>query len=258
MNKISAFGIDVGSTTTKIVGVDSSGIMVWNYLEQTEPAIEKQLARFFGIVRENFGDLKDIPIIATGYGRKLVKQTTKVVTEITCHAKGVFKIFGHGGTLLDVGGQDSKVIVINSSGDVVDFTMNDKCAAGTGRFLEYTAGRLGYSVNEIGEIAMKTENEVPITSTCTVFAETEIISMISSGTDIALVLKGLHRSLIKRIIAMIKSVNFIPPLMLSGGVANNVAIREMIEEEMGEKTTLSPYPQFMGAYGAALLGLDNS
>ena len=258
MNKISAFGIDIGSTTTKIVGVDSSGLLLWKYLEQTEPAIEKQVSHIFDIVRENVGDLKDIPIIATGYGRKLVKQATKVVTEITCHAKGVFKIFGHEGTLLDVGGQDSKVIVINSSGDVVDFTMNDKCAAGTGRFLEYTAGRLGYSVKEIGEIAINSKSEVPITSTCTVFAETEIISMISSGTDIAFVLKGLHRSLIKRIIAMIKSVNFIPPLMLSGGVANNVAIREMLEEEMDEEIILSPHPQYMGAYGAALIGLENS
>lgn len=255
MLKISTLGIDVGSTTVKIVGVDNAGAITWHYLEQTEPLIEKQTARFFDMVKERVGDLKNIPVIATGYGRNLIKAATKSVTEITCHAKGIYKEFGHGGTLVDIGGQDSKVIVIDSKGKVIDFAMNDKCAAGTGRFLENTAGRLRLTVKEIGELAITADSEVPISSTCTVFAESEIISMISRGIDIHAILKGLHRSLIKRIVAMIRSVNFIPPLLLSGGVVNNTAIRKMIEEEMGEKVIMPTYPQLMGAYGAALIAL---
>lgn len=256
MLRIAALGIDVGSTTVKIVGINDTGEIAWHHLEQTEPSIEKQTTRFFDMIKEKIEDLKDIPVIATGYGRNLVKEAIKSVTEITCHARGIYKEFGHGGTLIDIGGQDSKVIVIDSKGKVIDFVMNDKCAAGSGRFLEYTATRLGYKINEIGDLAMKADIEVPISSTCTVFAESEIISMIASGKDTSSILKGLHRSLIKRIVAMIRSVNFIPPLLLSGGVVNNIAIRKMIEEEMGEKVIIPTYPQLMGAYGAALIALD--
>jgi len=253
MGKIVAIGIDVGSTTAKIVGINEDGELVWKYIEPADPRVEDQVDRFLELVKEETGTPEGIPIVATGYGRNLVHQATKRVTEITCHARGVFKQLGHGGTLVDIGGQDSKVIVIGPHGEVVDFTMNDKCAAGTGRFLENTAGRLRVKLEEMGNVALSSPEEVQISSTCTVFAESEIISMIAHGVKVEPILKGLHRSLVKRIVAMIRSVGLTPPLMLSGGVVKNPAIRRMIEEETGEKVILPTYPQFMGAYGAALI-----
>ncbi len=259
--KISAIGIDVGSTTAKIVGVDDSGEIIWKHIEYTEPRIEDQVDRFLKKLRDEMelsdDELKEIPIVATGYGRKLVHQAKKKLTEITCHARGVYKSLGHGGTLVDIGGQDSKVIVISNDGKVVDFTMNDKCAAGTGRFLENTAQRMKVPIEKMGELALEAPEEVKISSVCTVFAESEIISMIAHGVAVEPILKGLHRGLISRIVAMIRSVGLTPPLMLSGGVVKNPAIRKMLEDATGQKVILPKYPQLMGAYGAALIALEN-
>ncbi len=255
MGRVAAIGIDVGSTTAKIVGVDEGGEMVWRYIEPAHPRVEDQVDRFLRKMEEEVGPIEGIPIVATGYGRNLVHQANRKVTEITCHALGVFRQMGHGGTLIDIGGQDSKVIIIGPSGQVVDFAMNDKCAAGTGRFLENTAGRLMVKLDEMGDLALSSKEEVPISSTCTVFAESEIISMIAHGVPVEPILKGLHRSLVKRVVAMLRSVGLVPPLMLSGGVVKNPAIRRMIEEETGQKVTMPEHPQFMGAYGAALIAL---
>ncbi|MCK5540810.1 MAG: 2-hydroxyglutaryl-CoA dehydratase, partial [Deltaproteobacteria bacterium] len=138
---------------------------------------------------------------------------------------------------------------------VVDFAMNDKCAAGTGRFLENSAARMQVSIDEMGSVALSATEEVTISSTCTVFAESEIISMVAHGVAVEPILMGLHRSLIKRVVAMVRSVGLVPPLLLSGGVVKNPAIRKVIEEETKEQVFLPEHPQLMGAYGAALLAL---
>ncbi len=256
MVEIQALGIDVGSTTTKIVGVDQSGRMIWHLLEPAEPRVADQVERFLEAARQQTGPLIGIPLIATGYGRRLVSQATRQVTEISCHARGIFREFQHGGTLVDIGGQDSKVIAINSDGKVLDFVMNDKCSAGTGRFLENIANRLQIPLNNLGEAALSTSQEVSISSTCTVFAETEVISLIAHGTPLPSILRGLHRSLIKRIVAMIQTVGLSPPLILSGGVAQNPAICRLLQEETGEKVILPRFPQLVGAQGAALIALE--
>jgi len=260
-NGVCALGIDVGSTTVKIVGVDAEGNLAWHHLEQAEPRVEDQVERFLAITPpltsppQEGGKEGGLPLVATGYGRKLVRQAERSITEITCHARGVYRELGHGGTLVDIGGQDSKVIGISSKGDVVDFSMNDKCAAGTGRFLENTARRLGVPLERMGQVALAAAEEVSISSTCTVFAESEVISLIAHGVAVESILRGLHRSLIKRIVAMIRTVGLVPPLMLSGGVVQNQAIARMLEEETGEKVVIPQYPQLMGAYGAALIAL---
>ncbi|MDA3806725.1 MAG: acyl-CoA dehydratase activase [Thiomicrorhabdus sp.] len=253
--EIAALGIDVGSTTVKMVGVNPAGEMIWNHLEPVNPRVEKQVDAFLNKLKEEIDTLENIPLIATGYGRNLVRQAIKNVTEITCHAKGVYHQLGHGGTLVDIGGQDSKVIVIGDRGQVVDFAMNDKCAAGTGRFLENSAARMQVSIDEMGSVALSATEEVTISSTCTVFAESEIISMVAHGIEVEPILMGLHRSLIKRVVAMVHSVGLVPPLLLSGGVAKNPAIRKVIEEETKEPVLMPEHPQLMGAYGAALLAL---
>lgn len=256
MSNIKALGIDVGSTTVKIVGVDAEGQMIWHLLEQADPRVEDQVERFLERARLEAESLDKVPLVATGYGRGLVHQATRKVTEITCHARGVYWELRRGGTLVDIGGQDSKVIEISPEGKAVDFLMNDKCAAGTGRFLENTANRLRVPIERIGEEALSVSDEVPISSTCTVFAESEVVSLIAHGVSLATILRGLHRSLIRRIVAMIRTVGLVPPLMLSGGVVLNPAIRRMLEEEIGEKVTLPRYPQLKGAHGAALFALD--
>jgi predicted CoA-substrate-specific enzyme activase len=251
-----ALGIDLGSTTAKIVAVDETGRMLWHLLEQAEPRPEVQAGRFLETARQALGILDGVPIVATGYGRRLVHAAHRQVTEIACHARGIFHAFGHGGTLVDIGGQDSKVIAISPQGRVIDFAMNDKCSAGTGRFLENSAGMLRVPLDRLGDDALSAGDEISISNTCTVFAETEVISLLANGTPLGSILRGLHRALVRRIVALIYTVGLNPPLMLSGGVAHNPAVRHMLEQETREKVILPPHPQLVGALGAALLALE--
>ncbi len=246
-----SLGIDAGSTTIKIIGIDKNKKIVFEKIENTEPDIDKQVKRLLKNIK-----ISEIKIVVTGYGSNLIKFATKKVTEITCHATGAFYYFKKGGTLIDIGGQDSKVVIISDNGKVLDFTMNDKCAAGTGRFLENIAWRLKIPVERMGDIALNSEKEVNISSTCAVFAESEVISMLARGEELEAVIKGLHRALVKRIGAMANSLNIFPPLILSGGVSKNKAIQRMLKEELGFNILIPENPQIIGAYGAAILGID--
>ncbi len=254
-NQIHSLGIDVGSTTAKIVAIDESGQIIWYLVEQTEPLIEKQVQKLLGEATKFDSSATSAPLGATGYGRKLVNQADHHVTEIKCHALGAFRDMGHGGTLIDIGGQDSKVITIDTKGGVTNFVMNDKCAAGTGRFLENTAARLRIPIEEMGKIALSTTKEVPISSTCVVFAESEIISLIAHGTPIDQIVRGVHYSLIARVTSLVRSCG--PPscAILSGGVARNPAISALLEEKLSIEIGLPRLPQLMGAYGAALVAM---
>lgn len=255
--EIAALGIDVGSTTVKMVALNRAAKIVWHHLEAVDPRVGKQVESFLEKLDKEAAPAAGIPLVATGYGRNLVTMADKNVTEITCHAKGVFHQLGHGGTLIDIGGQDSKVVVIGPRGQVVDFAMNDKCAAGTGRFLENSAARMQVPVTEMGAVALSATEEVAISSTCTVFAESEIISMLAQGVEVEPILMGLHRSLIRRVVAMVRSVGLVPPLLLSGGVVKNPAIRKVIEDETREQVFVPEHPQLMGALGAALFALES-
>jgi len=258
VSALCALGIDVGSTTAKIVGIDSLGEIVWHCLEPAEPRVEQQVGRFLSLAQEQSPDGPPLPLVATGYGRHLVHLAARKVTEITCHARGIFRELAHGGTLVDIGGQDSKVIVLSARGDVVDFSMNDKCAAGTGRFLENTAARLGIPLAQMGPVALASKEEVPISSTCTVFAESEVISLLARGVAVEAILRGLHRALVRRIVAMVRAAGLVPPLMLSGGVAHNQAVCSLLEEETGERVMPALHPELTGAYGAALIALERA
>lgn len=253
-----ALGIDAGSTTCKAVAVDRDRrIVAWS-LEPMSPRVEDQTRATLAAFRADCAVFAEVPVFATGYGRKLVPDADRAVTEITCHARGVFADTGSAGTLVDIGGQDSKVIRIGPTGSPVDFAMNDKCAAGTGRFLEHTAGRLGVSLDELGPTALAAERAVRITSTCTVFAESEIISLVAHGEPVDRILLGLHAGLVSRILAMIRSVGLSPPLLLSGGVARNTAMVALLEQQSGQRVHLPSRPQLMGAFGAALLAADRA
>ncbi len=255
MSGLRALGIDVGSATIKIVGVDESGRLAWHVLETAQAKVEDQILHVLDIASREQG-AADLPLIATGCGRGLVRQAARRVTEITCHARGVFRELGHGGTLVDVGGQDAKVIAIGPRGEVTDFAMNDKCAAGTGRFLENAARRLDVSLEDMGRVALAAQDEARLSSTCTVFAESEIVSLLAHGVAVEPIVRGLHRALILRLVAMIRSVGLQSPLMLSGGVVRNPAIGRLLEEETGQPVIVPHHPQLMGAFGAALIALE--
>ena len=249
-----ALGIDMGSTTAKVIGVDRAGEIVHRQLEDTAPRMQAQAAR---LVADGWalGGGAQVPVVATGYGRKLVREAVRKVTEISCHARGVYRALGHGGTLIDIGGQDSKVIAIGEDGTVRNFAMNDKCAAGTGRFLEVVARRLQLSLDELGAAALRAEGEVSISTTCAVFAESEIVSLLAREEPLDHIARGLFRALCRRVAAMARSTGATPPILLSGGVALGTAVSHILGEELSEVVKTAAEPQFMGAYGAALFAL---
>ncbi|MDF1565671.1 MAG: acyl-CoA dehydratase activase [Deltaproteobacteria bacterium] len=253
--EIVGLGVDAGSTTTKLVGVDGRGERIFDRIEPTRPQLQLQVKGLLAVARAS-GAKEGTPVVATGYGRKLVEDADKRVTEITCHARGVFRSVHHGGTLIDIGGQDAKAIRFDDKGAVQDFAMNDKCAAGTGRFLEVVAGRLGHDLDEFAHLAANAGETTAISSTCTVFAESEIISLIAQGETIEAIARGLHTSLMGRIAALARSVTVTPPLLLSGGVARSPAAQRYLGEALGLPVEVPEGPQLMGAYGAALMALD--
>jgi predicted CoA-substrate-specific enzyme activase len=255
MGALAAIGLDAGSTTCKVAAVAADGALLASRIAPAQPRVAEQAAALVAEVAAEVGG-GPAPLVATGYGRKLVRGASKTLTEITCHARGVFRALGRTGTLVDVGGQDSKVIVIGAKGRAVDFAMNDKCAAGTGRFLEHTAARLDVALADLGPRALAAGREEAISSTCTVFAESEIIGLVARGADVDPILRGLHRSLVARLVAMVRGVGLVPPLMLSGGVARNAALAALLGEALGTPVLVPDAPQLMGAYGAALVGLD--
>ncbi|MCI4369024.1 MAG: acyl-CoA dehydratase activase, partial [Thermoplasmata archaeon] len=199
MSGAAALGIDAGSTTCKAVAVDAAGRIVGRRLEPASPRIDEQAARLLAELRTEVGG--DPPVGATGYGRKRVA-ASRVLTEITCHARGAFALLGRPGLLVDMGGQDTKVIRLGKGGEVLDFSMNDKCAAGTGRFLEVILARLHVPFDEVAGQVRRAGRAVPVSSTCTVFAESEVISLVARGEPLEGIVKGLHAALASRVAAL--------------------------------------------------------
>jgi len=245
-----AIGLDVGSTSLKAVAIDARGAVVASVVEPTHPRIEEHTRRVVEALRERLG-VTVLPIGATGYGRKRAA-ADKVLTEITCHARGAFHQLGVLGVLIDIGGQDSKVIRIGEGGSVLDFAMNDKCAAGTGRFLEVILARLHVPLAEVASTAERATRVVPISSTCTVFAESEVVSLVAQGEPLEAILAGLHAALASRVAALAGRLAHGQPLFLSGGVALNRAMVRALAEALGKEPQVVPDPQLVGALGAAL------
>lgn len=246
-----ALGVDSGSTTWKAVAVDASGAILAHRLAPTHPRIEEQTLRELAALREQVGAAQDIPVGATGYGRKQVRATRRV-TEITCHARGAFHQVGRSAVLVDMGGQDTKVIQIGPDGGVVDFAMNDKCAAGTGRFLEVLLSRLDVPWEEVAEQVAAAERSVSVSSTCTVFAESEVISLVAEGEPVEGILRGVHESLARRVAALAGALPPDAPVLMSGGVSLDAAMVRFLAEAVGRPVQVVPQPQLVGALGAAL------
>lgn len=251
-------GIDVGSLSTEVVIIEPGGKIAGYSIIQTgansTEAAEESLKR---ALKEALLKRSDIRyIVATGYGRVSVPFADKKVTEISCHGKGTFSLFPGVGTIIDIGGQDSKVIRIGERGKVIDFTMNDKCAAGTGRFLDVMAAKLQVSLEEMSELSMKARNEVGVSSVCTVFAESEVISLIAENHPREEIIRGLHRAVVNRVWSMVKSVGINGEVSMSGGVAKNKGVVQLIEEKLGARILVYSEPQIVGALGAAIIARD--
>ena len=253
-----AAGVDVGSTQTKAVVVDEDGTIVGKTVIDTGANVVSAAEKAYLLALQSGGVLEEQVgyIVGTGYGRYRVTFGDSQVTEISCHARGAVKLFPGTRTVLDVGGQDTKAIRVGNEGQVDDFTMNDKCAAGTGRFLGAASYALEIPLSELGPLAMKSTNPVRITTTCTVFAETEIISHLAKGNATEDVLMGVHQSIAQRCASLARRVGIAPEVTFTGGVSRNVAMVRLLEAELGTAINVSPDAHFCGALGAALFAHD--
>jgi len=194
-------------------------------------------------------------VIATGYGRINVPFADRQITELTCHARGVVSLFPNVRIAIDIGGQDAKGLKIRN-GKLIDFVMNDRCAAGTGRFLEVIAAALGLKLEELGEISLKSTNKVKISSTCTIFAQQEVVSRISEGTPLEDIVAGLHDAIASRVVKMVRRLKIEPDVVFTGGVAKNVGVVYAMKENLGCEVFVPEEPLLSGAIGAAILGKE--
>jgi predicted CoA-substrate-specific enzyme activase len=246
-------GIDIGSCTTKAVVVDQEGNMVGSHVCRSgidyQKAAEEALAIAVG------GKWDGIPILATGYGRHSLDFASGTKTEIACHARGAFAYVPRALTLVDIGGQDNKVIKLDDKGHRLDFRMNRKCAAGTGTFIEEIAAKIGIPLEQMDGMARKAEKRVKIGSYCTVFAYTEILSLIRAGVSPEELVRGVFESVVDRVMEMVPLADLV---MLCGGVvAYNPVVADIFKARVSGEVIVPPHPQLTGAYGAALIARES-
>ncbi len=246
-------GIDIGSTTSKCVilkdGTDITAASIVAAGTGTKGP-EEALKEVFE--RAGIGQDQIQYTVATGYGRKLFTGADSEVSELSCHARGVHHIFPDVRTIIDIGGQDAKVLALNDQGRMTNFLMNDKCAAGTGRFLDVMAGILQLEIGDLETLAAQAQETVKISSTCTVFAESEVISQLACGVKTPDLVAGICQSVAARVASLAKRIGVREMVAMSGGVARNGGVRAAMEKELGVQIRYSPMAQLMGALGAAL------
>jgi len=248
-------GIDAGSRAIKVVLIDADSLEIVGRGLADQGVEQDKLAAglFKKVLKSNGATAKDVAaIVATGYGRTAVSIADTTITEITCHAVGVHRLVPKARTVIDIGGQDSKLVRLDGAGKVRDFAMNDRCAAGTGRFLEVTAKRLGVELDALGRLAAKSRTPAAISSMCVVFAETEITGLLACGTDREDIVAGVQAAIASRIVAM-AGRNIEPPIVFTGGVAMVSGMTAALKTALGQAVTVAPEPQMTGALGAAIL-----
>ena len=254
-----AAGVDVGSTQTKAVIIDEARNIVSRALTDTGANVIRAAENAF---QESLraADLREEEVeyvVGTGYGRYKVTFGNTQVTEISCHGRGAVHMFPATRTVLDMGGQDTKAISVSDAGQILDFCMNDKCAAGTGRFLGAASSALDIPLDELGPTALTGERPVKISTTCTVFAESEVLSWLGKGKKIQDILLGVHESIATRSVGLLRRVGITSDVTFTGGVALNVAMIDALNRRMGLDMNVSGESHFMGALGAALFALDH-
>jgi predicted CoA-substrate-specific enzyme activase len=253
-------GVDVGSTQTKAVIVDETGGIVARILIPTGANVTRagetafvQACEAAGLPREAISY-----VVGTGYGRYKVTFGDAQITEITCHARGAHALFPGTRTVIDMGGQDTKAIRVGPDGAVIDFSMNDKCAAGTGRFLSAAADVTGVGLDEIGPLSLRAQSPVRLTSVCTVFVESDIMSYLAQRKSVEDILGGVHKAIATRTTALIRRVGIEDEITFTGGVSRNIGMVRALEQALGRPINVSADGHYVGALGAALFALDRA
>jgi len=254
-----AAGVDVGSTQTKAVVIDESRRIVGRALTDTGANVIRAAQNAYETALADAGVREEEVeyVVGTGYGRYKVTFGNRQVTEISCHGRGAAHMFPGTRTVLDMGGQDTKAIRVSPDGEIEDFCMNDKCAAGTGRFLGAASAALEIPLPELGPTALRAERAVKISTTCTVFAESEILSWLGKGRKVEEILLGVHQSIASRSIGLLRRVGIDPEITFTGGVARNEGMIRTLERGLDARLNVSEDSHYMGALGAALFALDS-
>jgi len=253
-----AAGVDVGSTQTKAVVMEAGVGIAARALVDTGANVTKAAEHAFHLAcREARVQPHDVGfVVGTGYGRYRITFGNAQMTEISCHARGASYVFPSTRTVIDMGGQDAKAISIGEDGQVLDFVMNDKCAAGTGRFLANAADVMGITLDEVGPLSLEGTRPVKLTTVCTVFVESDILSYLSMGKAPPDILRGVHLAIAKRTISLARRVSLEPAITMTGGVARNIGMVKALEEVLETQLQVSSDAHFMGAIGAALFALE--
>ena len=256
---IYVMGIDSGSTSTNAVILNGNREIVASAVIRTGAKSGESAQRILEEIlqKANLQRSDLTKIVSTGYGRVSIPFADENVTEISCHGKGAHYLNPEIRTILDIGGQDSKAIHLNEKGDVTDFVMNDKCAAGTGRFLEMMARTLEVDISELGPLSLKSTENIEISSMCSVFAESEVISLIAQNKETSDIAHGIHMAIAAKAISLMRRVGLEPGYMMTGGVAKNPGVVKVLEEQLKAPLFISEEPEIVGALGAALYGLEN-
>ena len=250
-------GIDIGSTMTKVVLMGKSGNLL-SFIKGPTGAEHRRLVNevMRQALKQASLQIDDISyIVATGYGRLNVPFADRQITELSCHARGVSSLFPNARTAIDIGGQDAKCMKTDN-GRLVSFVMNDKCAAGTGRFLEVTAATLAIKLEDMGDISLKATKKIQISNLCTIFAQQEVVALLSRGEKLENILAGLHDALASRVAALARRLGIEPDLVLTGGVAKNIGMVKAMKESLGCEIFVPEEPLLTGALGAALLAKE--
>jgi predicted CoA-substrate-specific enzyme activase len=251
-------GVDFGSTTGKAVILDGDGKVVASSVASKGSVSDEgvQIAIAEALQRAGIGISNVARTVSTGYGRRMLEVADASYTEITCHARGAVAMVPGARLVIDIGGQDSKVIAVDDNGLVAQFAMNDRCAAGTGKFLETLARAVQVPLNDMGPMAMTAKETLTISSMCATFAETEVISLLAEGHGKPEILGAVHAAIASRTVGLVARVGSRTPMVMTGGVAHNVAAVHYIEKALGLSLVIPANPQTAGAYGAALIALD--
>lgn len=251
-------GVDVGSTQTKAAILDEDGRVVARALVDTGANVVQAAEHAFKTaLREGNIQEEEVEyVVGTGYGRYRVTFGNEQITEISCHARGAVHIFPKTRTVVDMGGQDTKAIRVAPTGEVIDFCMNDKCAAGTGRFLGAASAALDIPLDELGDTALQSTRPVKISTTCTVFAESEVLSWLGKGKKIEDILWGVHKSIAMRSAGLMRRVGIDDEVTFTGGVSRNPAVVEALEQKIEKRLNVSDECHYIGAIGAALFAMD--
>jgi len=257
---IYAAGVDVGSTQTKAIILNENREIVARALTNTGANVVRAADNTFAEALQACGLKRDDVafVVGTGYGRYKVTFGDAQITEIGCHARGAKFLFPGTHTVIDMGGQDAKGIKVGEDGEVKDFVMNDKCAAGTGRFLANAAETLELPLDDIGEISLKARLPVRLTTVCTVFVESDIVSYVAQGKKVEDILGGVHSAIAARTISLVRRVGIEEEITFTGGVSRNVGMVRALEEKLGTKVNVSPDSHFVGALGGAIFALERA